>query len=77
MGGLIAPAIHMAEAGTPVPDMIAHYIRGAWRLSAIGARRLEDFDHAIHTYGDGPANGAVFQQSRSRAHLSHDRGRWT
>jgi gamma-glutamyltranspeptidase/glutathione hydrolase len=58
---LFAPAIHMAEAGTPVPDMIAHYIRGG--MAAFRNRRaaIEEFDNAIHTYGDGPANGAVFR----------------
>ncbi|WP_347302775.1 gamma-glutamyltransferase family protein [Croceibacterium sp. TMG7-5b_MA50] len=62
---LFAPAIAMAEEGTPVPDMIAYYIR----RSLIGFRRpgngLEEADNAIRTYGladgKGPQTGQVFR----------------
>lgn len=58
---LFEPAIHMAEAGMPVPDVIAYYIRLA--MTAFRSRRaeIEELDNAIHTYGDGPAAGGVFR----------------
>jgi gamma-glutamyltranspeptidase / glutathione hydrolase len=58
---LFAPAIHMAEAGTPVPDMIAYYIRS--NMATFRSRRaeIEEIDNAIHTYGEGPAAGSVFR----------------
>jgi gamma-glutamyltranspeptidase/glutathione hydrolase len=58
---LFEPAIHMAEEGTPVPDLIAAYIRG--NMAAFGRRRaqIEELDNAIRTYGAGPAAGAVFR----------------
>jgi gamma-glutamyltranspeptidase / glutathione hydrolase len=58
---LFDPAIRMAEEGTPVPDLIAHYIRGY--MAAFGRRRaqIEEFENASRTYGAGPASGAVFR----------------
>jgi gamma-glutamyltranspeptidase/glutathione hydrolase len=58
---LFQPAIHMAEAGTPVPDLIAYYIRS--NMVAFRRRRanIEEFDNAIRTYGEGPQAGAVFR----------------
>ena len=58
---LFEPAIHMAEAGTPVPDVIAHYIRQAMAKFRDQCAEIEEFDNAIHTYGDGPANGGLFR----------------
>ena len=58
---LFAPAIHMAEAGTPVPDMIAYYIRSAMAIFRSKRAQIEELDNAIHTYGEGPAAGAVFR----------------
>jgi gamma-glutamyltranspeptidase / glutathione hydrolase len=58
---LFAPAIHMAEAGTPVPDMIAYYIRSAMAIFRSRRAQIEELDNAIHTYGDGPAAGGVFR----------------
>jgi gamma-glutamyltranspeptidase/glutathione hydrolase len=59
---LFAPAIHMAEAGTPVPDMIAYYIRSAMAIFRSRRAQIEELDNAIHTYGDGPAaGGGVFR----------------
>jgi gamma-glutamyltranspeptidase / glutathione hydrolase len=58
---LFEPAIHMAEEGTPVPDMIAWYIRaGMTRFRSLKAD-IGELDNAIHTYGAGPAGGAVFR----------------
>jgi gamma-glutamyltranspeptidase / glutathione hydrolase len=58
---LFAPVIEMAEAGTPVPDVIAYYIRG--NMAAFLQRRtdIEEFDNALRTYGQGPAAGGVFR----------------
>jgi gamma-glutamyltranspeptidase/glutathione hydrolase len=58
---LFAPAIHMAEAGTPVPDMIAYYIRSAMASFRNKKSQIEELDNAIHTYGEGPAAGGVFR----------------
>jgi gamma-glutamyltranspeptidase / glutathione hydrolase len=58
---LFAPAIHMAEAGTPVPDMIAYYIRSNMAVFRSKRAQIEELDNAIHTYGDGPATGGVFR----------------
>jgi gamma-glutamyltranspeptidase/glutathione hydrolase len=58
---LFAPAIHMAEAGTPVPDMIAYYIRSNMASFRTRRAQIEELDNAIHTYGDGPATGGVFR----------------
>jgi gamma-glutamyltranspeptidase/glutathione hydrolase len=51
----------MAEAGTPVPDMIAYYIRSAMAIFRSRRAQIEELDNAIHTYGDGPAAGGVFR----------------
>jgi len=58
---LFSPVIEMAEAGTPVPDVIAYYIRG--NMAAFAQRRadIEEFDNALQTYGQGPASGGVFR----------------
>ena len=58
---LFEPAIHMAEEGTPFPDIIAYYIRLA--MASYRKRKAEvgEIDNAIHTYGEGPAAGAVFR----------------
>jgi gamma-glutamyltranspeptidase/glutathione hydrolase len=58
---LFAPAIHMAEAGTPVPDMIAYYIRSNMAIFRSKRAQLEELDNAIHTYGEGPVAGGVFR----------------
>jgi gamma-glutamyltranspeptidase / glutathione hydrolase len=58
---LFAPAIHMAEAGTPVPDMIAYYIRSNMAIFRSKRAQIEELDNAIHTYGEGPASGGVFR----------------
>ena len=58
---LFAPAIHMAEAGTPVPDMIAYYIRSNMAIFRSKRSQIEELDNAIHTYGEGPAAGGVFR----------------
>jgi gamma-glutamyltranspeptidase / glutathione hydrolase len=58
---LLEPAIHFAESGAPVPDVIAYYMRLG--MANFRARRaeIEEIDNAIHTYGDGPAGGGVFR----------------
>jgi len=62
---LFEPAIAHAEAGAPVPDIIAYYIR----RSLIAFRRpgngIEEVENALRTYGGadgkGPAAGGVFR----------------
>jgi gamma-glutamyltranspeptidase/glutathione hydrolase len=58
---LFEPAIHMAEEGTPVPDMIAWYIRAAMTKFRSQRAEIGELDNAIHTYGEGPATGAIFR----------------
>ena len=58
---LFEPAIHMAEAGTPVPDIISHYMRVGMATFRERRAQIEEIDNAIHTYGDGPATGGVFR----------------
>ena len=58
---LFEPAIHMAEAGTPVPDVIAHYMRQGMANFRQRRAEIEEIDNALHTYGAGPANGSVFR----------------
>jgi len=62
---LFEPAIHHAEAGAPVPDIVAYYIRRsmiAFRRPSNGA---EEVENAIRTYGladgRGPMAGQVFR----------------
>jgi gamma-glutamyltranspeptidase/glutathione hydrolase len=61
---LFEPAIHLAEQGAPVPDIIAYYIR----LNLAGFTRagsgVEETANAVRTYGlsgKGPATGGVFR----------------
>jgi gamma-glutamyltranspeptidase / glutathione hydrolase len=58
---LFEPAIHMAESGTPVPDIIAYYMRLGMANFRGRRAEIEEIDNAIHTYGDGPAAGGVFR----------------
>jgi gamma-glutamyltranspeptidase / glutathione hydrolase len=56
MADLLAPAIHYAREGAPIPQTIAMYWRGnARRLEAeFAAGRLEEIDNARHTYFQAP-----------------------
>ena len=58
---LFEPVIHMAEVGMPVPDVIAHYMRLGMAKFRQRRAEIEEIDNAIHTYGDGPANGSLFR----------------
>ncbi|HEY6455024.1 MAG TPA: gamma-glutamyltransferase family protein [Steroidobacteraceae bacterium] len=58
---LFRPAIDMAEAGTPVPDLIAYYIRADMGNLRRRRSNIEEFDNAVHTYGEGPEAGGVFR----------------
>ena len=58
---LFEPVIHMAEAGVPVPDVIAHYMRLGMANFRQRRAEIEEIDNAIHTYGSGPANGSLFR----------------
>ena len=62
---LFEPVIAHAEAGAPVPDMIAYYIRRSLAGFRQPGRGIEEVDNAIRTYGlndgKGPAAGQVFR----------------
>jgi gamma-glutamyltranspeptidase/glutathione hydrolase len=62
---LFEPAIAMAEAGTPVPDLIAWSIRRSMAVFARPGNGVEDPGNALRTWGmadgKGPANGQVFR----------------
>ncbi|WP_411338811.1 gamma-glutamyltransferase family protein [Sphingopyxis sp. J-6] len=62
---LFEPVIAHAEAGAPVPDMIAYYIRRSLTGFRQPGRGIEEVDNALRTYGvedgKGPAAGQVFR----------------
>ncbi len=62
---LFAPAIELAEAGAPVPDLIAYYIRGNLRAFQRPGAGIEETANALRTYGladgKGPRAGGVFR----------------
>jgi len=58
---VLEPAIHMAEEGRPVPDVIAYYMRHGMANFRRRRAEIEEIDNAIHTYGAGPATGEVFR----------------
>jgi len=62
---LFEPVIAHAEAGAPVPDMIAWYIRRSLAGFRQPERGIEEIDNAMRTYGmadgKGPAAGQVFR----------------
>lgn len=62
---LFEPVIAHAEAGAPVPDMIAYYMRRSLAGFRQPGRGIEEIDNALRTYGlddgKGPAAGQVFR----------------
>ena len=62
---LFQPAIAHAEAGAPVPDLIAYYIRRGVAAFRRPDNGLEESANALRTYGladgNGPAAGQVFR----------------
>ncbi|WP_287939592.1 gamma-glutamyltransferase family protein [Sphingopyxis sp.] len=62
---LFEPVIAHAEAGAPVPDMIAYYIRRSLAGFRQPGRGIEEVDNALRTYGmadgKGPQTGQVFR----------------
>ena len=61
---LFEPAIHLAETGAPIPDVIAWYIRRNLALFRRPDSGVEETANAMHTYapgGDSPAAGGVFR----------------
>lgn len=62
---LFEPVIAHAEAGAPVPDIIAYYIRRSLTGFRQPGRGIEEVDNALRTYGindgKGPAAGQVFR----------------
>lgn len=62
---VLAPAIELAEAGAPVPDIIAYYIRRNLAAFLRPGAGVEETANAIRTYGledgKGPRTGQVFR----------------
>lgn len=62
---LFEPAIALAEAGAPVPDIIAYYIRRSMATFARPGNGIEETGNALRTYGladgKGPQAGQVFR----------------
>ena len=61
---VLAPAIEIAEAGVPVPPVIATYIRSNLKAFARAGSGVEESANALHTYapgGQSPEIGAVFR----------------
>lgn len=62
---LFEPVIAHAEAGAPVPDIIAYYIRRSLTGFRQPGRGIEEVDNALRTYGindgKGPVAGQVFR----------------
>ena len=62
---LFEPAIALAEAGAPVPDMIAYYIRRSMASFARRGNGVEETANALATWGmadgKGPKAGQVFR----------------
>jgi gamma-glutamyltranspeptidase/glutathione hydrolase len=58
---VLEPAIHMAEEGRPVPDVIAYYMRSGMANFRHRRAEIEEIDNALHTFGNGPATGTVFR----------------
>jgi gamma-glutamyltranspeptidase/glutathione hydrolase len=60
---LFAPAIDMAEHGTPVPQTIAHYLASSYRVFTRpdnGIEEVENFKKVWAPNGHTPAEGDVF-----------------
>ncbi|MFS0773259.1 gamma-glutamyltransferase family protein [Sphingomonas sp. 1P08PE] len=62
---LFEPAIALAEAGTPVPDIVAYYIRRSMAAFARPNNGIEETRNALRTWGlndgKGPRAGQVFR----------------
>jgi gamma-glutamyltranspeptidase/glutathione hydrolase len=61
---LFEPAIHYAEQGVPVPEIIAHYIRGNLKAFLRPGSGVEETANAMKTYGmghGGPQTGQIFR----------------
>ena len=62
---LFEPVIAHAEAGAPVPDLIAYYMRRSLAGFRQPGRGIEEIDNALRTYGlndgKGPMAGQVFR----------------
>jgi len=62
---LFEPAIAHAEAGAPVPDIIAYYIRRSMAMFARAGNGIEETANALRTWGmadgKGPAAGQVLR----------------
>ncbi|GAA0337728.1 gamma-glutamyltransferase [Sphingomonas oligophenolica] len=62
--GLFAPAIELAEAGAPMPDIIAYYVRRNLEGFRRAGGMIEETANAMRTYAPGgasPEPGGVFR----------------
>ena len=60
---LFAPAIDMAQHGTPVPQTIAYYLAGSYRVFTrpdMGIEEIENFKKVWAPNGRTPAEGEIF-----------------
>ena len=61
---LFEPAIHYAEQGVPVPEIIAYYIRGNLKAFQRPGAGIEEIANAMKVYGmghGGPQTGQIFR----------------
>ena len=67
---LFQPAIHLAETGVPVPQIIGFYIKRNMAIFTRSGSGVEETANAVHTYapsGHAPGEGDVFRNP----HLAH------
>ena len=61
---LFAPAIHLAESGVPLPQIIGYYIKRNLAIFTRAGSGVEETTNAMHTYapsGTAPNEGDVFR----------------
>ena len=61
---LFEPAIHLAESGVPVPQIIAYYIGRNLNIFQRPGSGVEEVANALHTYapgGSAPKEGEIFR----------------
>jgi gamma-glutamyltranspeptidase/glutathione hydrolase len=61
---LFEPAIHLAESGVPVPQIIAYYIGRNMNIFQRPGSGVEEVANALHTYapgGSAPKEGEIFR----------------
>src|SRR3546814_8199021 len=69
---LFEPVIAHAEAGAPVPDMIAYYIRRSLAGFRQPGRGIEETDNALRTYGLNDRSEEHTSELQSLMRISSD-----